>query len=60
MHRAPIHKHIEGTPMKRIVFALFAAAFGLTLLAGCNTMQGFGKDVQKVGDKIEESAARKK
>ncbi|HXD07435.1 MAG TPA: entericidin A/B family lipoprotein [Burkholderiaceae bacterium] len=46
--------------MKRIVFALFAAAFGLTLLAGCNTMQGFGKDVQKVGDKIEESAARKK
>jgi len=29
------------------------------LLAGCNTMQGFGQDVQKVGDKIEEKAKKK-
>ena len=28
------------------------------LLAGCNTMRGFGQDVQKVGDKIEEKAKR--
>ena len=28
------------------------------LLAGCNTMRGFGQDVQKVGDKIEEKAKK--
>ena len=28
------------------------------LLAGCNTMRGFGQDVQKVGDKIEEKARK--
>ncbi len=30
------------------------------LLAGCNTMQGVGQDVQKVGEKIEDAAAKKK
>ncbi len=45
--------------MKRIALAFFA---GLSLLAaaGCNTMEGFGKDVQKTGEKIEDAAARKK
>ena len=28
------------------------------VLAGCNTMRGFGQDVQKVGDKIEEKARK--
>lgn len=28
-------------------------------LAACNTMQGVGKDVQKVGEKIEDAANRK-
>ena len=25
-------------------------------LAGCNTMEGFGKDLKKVGEKIEKKA----
>ena len=25
-------------------------------LAGCNTMEGFGQDLKKVGDQIEEKA----
>jgi predicted small secreted protein len=29
-------------------------------LAGCNTMQGLGKDVSKLGDKIERKAEEKK
>jgi entericidin A len=29
-------------------------------LVGCNTMQGFGKDVSKLGDKIENKAEEKK
>jgi predicted small secreted protein len=28
----------------------------LPLLAGCNTMEGLGQDVQKGGEKIEETA----
>jgi predicted small secreted protein len=36
---------------------------GLSLLAllafnGCNTARGFGKDVEKAGDKIEDKASR--
>jgi entericidin A len=27
-------------------------------LAGCNTVKGFGQDLQKVGDKIEEKAKK--
>jgi predicted small secreted protein len=28
-------------------------------LAGCNTMQGIGKDVQKAGEKIEDASKKK-
>jgi predicted small secreted protein len=42
--------------MKAITTATLIA-FAL-LLAGCNTMRGFGQDVQKVGDKIEEKAKK--
>ena len=41
--------------MKKIV-VLFAVTF---ILAGCNTMKGFGQDVQKAGEKIEDSAKKK-
>lgn len=36
--------------MKKIAALLIAA---VCLLAGCNTVQGFGKDVEHVGDKIQ-------
>ena len=42
--------------MKAITTATLVAV--ALLLAGCNTMKGFGQDVQKVGDKIEEKARR--
>ena len=29
------------------------------LLAGCNTIEGMGKDISKAGEKIEESAKKK-
>jgi entericidin A len=33
----------------------------LSLVAtGCNTMAGFGRDVEKLGDKIENKAEQKK
>ena len=42
--------------MHRILWALLASA----LLAGCNTIEGFGKDLQKGGEKIEKAAERHK
>ncbi len=35
---------------------MIAAALLLVALAGCNTMEGLGKDVEKVGSEIEEAA----
>ncbi|MES3025658.1 MAG: entericidin A/B family lipoprotein [Pseudomonadota bacterium] len=40
--------------MKQLI-ALAAIALFLT---GCNTVQGFGQDVQKVGDKVENAAKK--
>ncbi len=39
--------------MKKLVIAALAS---MVLLSACNTVSGFGKDVSKVGDKIEQSA----
>ena len=41
--------------MKQMKMALLALAC-LALLAGCNTMAGAGKDIQKAGEKIEGAA----
>jgi len=41
-------------------FSVYLTA--LALLAGltaCNTVNGFGRDVQKVGEKIEDTAKKK-
>ena len=42
--------------MKRTLSARIAV---LALLAGCNTIEGMGKDISKAGDKIEEAAKKK-
>jgi entericidin A len=43
--------------MKKAI-ALCTLCMLTLVVAGCNTMSGFGKDVQKVGAKVE-GAARK-
>ncbi|MEW6561690.1 MAG: entericidin A/B family lipoprotein [Pseudomonadota bacterium] len=40
--------------MKKILVLVAAMA----VLAGCNTVKGFGQDLSKVGDKIEQKAAK--
>ncbi|KAF0811669.1 hypothetical protein IGB42_03827 [Andreprevotia sp. IGB-42] len=42
--------------MKSIFFALLISC--TFAVSGCNTMKGFGKDVQKVGGKIENAATK--
>ena len=45
----------EHTMLKKTVWLAMAAA---VLLSACNTVSGFGEDVQKAGNKLEQSADR--
>jgi len=46
--------------MKKIA-AFLAIAFTLSIpLTGCNTMKGAGQDIQKGGEKLENSADKRK
>ena len=42
--------------MKRLFALLLLAMFSMSALTACNTMAGAGKDVQKVGEKVEDKA----
>jgi len=39
---------------KRIVVLLFVAALLTLVNTGCNTAKGFGKDVERTGEKIQD------
>lgn len=42
--------------MKRLTALLLLALFSVGTLTACNTVKGAGKDVQKVGEKVEDAA----
>ena len=42
--------------MKRVIALMLLAMFSMGTLTACNTVAGVGKDVEKVGDKIEDKA----
>lgn len=42
--------------MKRLMALMLLALFATGTLTACNTMAGAGKDVQKVGEKVEDKA----
>jgi predicted small secreted protein len=42
--------------MKRLTALMLLALFSISTLTACNTMAGAGKDVQKVGEKVEDKA----
>ena len=44
----------------RKILVMLVVLLGVLGLSACNTMEGFGKDVSKVGDKIEKSADKHK
>jgi predicted small secreted protein len=44
----------------KLVLLLAALAFGSVSLTACNTMQGAGRDVEKVGQKVQEEAVEHK
>jgi len=43
--------------MRKLLSVTLAAGY-LLLLAGCNTMQGLGQDIERGGEKIQEKAKR--
>lgn len=42
--------------MKRLMAVLLLALFSMGTLSACNTMAGAGKDVQKAGEAVENTA----
>lgn len=42
--------------MKRLIAVTLLAVFSAATLSACNTMEGLGKDVQKLGERVEEKA----
>lgn len=42
--------------MRKLIALMMVLAMGV--LAGCNTMEGLGKDVQRGGEKVEGAADR--
>lgn len=52
---------MSSTLSKSRTLALVGLLAGLAWhLAGCNTVAGFGRDVEKLGDKIERKAEQSK
>jgi predicted small secreted protein len=45
-----------NSSFKRLALLLLAAAFLAIATVGCQTSKGFGKDVEKLGDKIQDKA----
>ncbi len=44
--------------MKSLVSLMLLSLFSIAVLAGCNTIAGAGKDVQKAGEKVEGAAKK--
>lgn len=42
--------------MKRLTALMLLSLFSISSLTACNTIAGAGKDVQKVGEKVEDKA----
>ena len=43
---------------KTLIVLVIAAALSGLFSAGCNTMNGAGKDIEKAGDKIQDAATK--
>jgi predicted small secreted protein len=54
-----LFNHLKGKTMKRIISVVGILLFTIGLTA-CNTMSGFGKDVERGGEKVQGAAERAK
>lgn len=44
--------------MKRMTLLLAISLFSVLTLSGCETVEGFGRDVEKAGEAIKEKASK--
>lgn len=51
-------KALSETRTRLRIIAAVAVLFGVIAISGCNTVKGAGKDIEKAGDKIQDSADR--
>jgi predicted small secreted protein len=51
----PVRSISQERMMKKLLAALSAALFAFGLSA-CNTVQGFGKDLERGGEKVQETS----
>jgi predicted small secreted protein len=54
---APRHTNLEKIMTKSLLSVLLALGI-LGSIAGCNTMAGFGKDMERAGEATQDSANR--
>lgn len=47
---------IMNQPKRFVLLMLVSAVIGLVVTTGCQTSKGFGKDVENLGDKIQEKS----
>lgn len=47
---------MKRTPPKALLLALIGGALGTVLLAGCNTAEGVGEDLESAGESLSEAA----
>ena len=50
----------EGAVMHSKIIAAMLTVLAMAVMAGCNTMEGLGKDVKSVGQSLESSADKNK
>ncbi len=43
--------------MKKFIM-IFIAALSIMLLSGCNTINGIGKDFEKLGEKVQDASKK--
>jgi len=44
--------------MKRLLTLMVLGLFSVGIMTGCNTVAGAGKDMQRAGDKVEQTAEK--
>ncbi len=55
--RAGGYGAVMNPSLKKIALLFLSAALFTLVTTGCQTSKGFGKDVEKLGDKIQEKAS---
>ena len=53
---APVYGDVMNSSLKHLALLLLTAAFLALATTGCQTSKGFGKDVEKLGDKIQDKS----